>query len=355
MNFLTFSIEKVRTLEVEPTSYCNAKCPHCMRESRNGDYSFFKQVHLTESFFEFFFPKQVAANLRLVSFSGNLGEPAMNKDFLNILRWFRKQNPNVRLEVYSNGGVQSVDWWVELGNTIGNNGNVIFGIDGLEDTNHIYRIDVKWKAVMKNVKAYISTGADATWQFIPFKHNQHQLEQAEQLSKELGFKFFKLKVSHRHLIGQPQNINTAVEPADDPRFIHPGVPINVNLAETEKYLDSVNINCYALDQESLYVDAEGRVFPCCHTSSIPLLEDDYFPAPYDWIRSIKKDWNYEELSLFRNALPSILESNTFNTMIESWGKTMSQGRNPICAAICGKCEDKNSLKDDQLNCVVLTN
>ena len=37
------------------------------------------------------------------------------------------------------------------------------------------------------------------WQFIPFKHNQHQILEAGNLSKELGFDEFKLTQSDRWL------------------------------------------------------------------------------------------------------------------------------------------------------------
>lgn len=346
---MTFYNTNIRVLEIEPTSYCNAKCPHCVRESRNGDYSFFKQVHLTKDFFEIYLPVDFIKNLKILAVSGNIGEPAMNKDLLNILRYFRSINPDLYLEIYTNGSVQSVDWWIELGNIVGNKGNVIFAIDGLEDTNHIYRIDVKWKKLIENAVAYNSTNSNSTWQFIPFKHNQHQVEQAELMSKELGFKQFKLKITHRHLIGQPQNIHNQVEPADDPRFVLSNMPINLKyMDKTEKYLDSVNINCYAIEHSNLYIDATGRVFPCCHTASIPLLEDNLTPEPYSWISKAKQDLDYSEINLYNNQLHEIILSKTFTTMKNSWTLPMSNGRNPICAIICGKCATENSLKDNLL-------
>jgi len=346
---MSFYSVPIKVLDIEPSSYCNARCPHCMRESQNGDYSFFKQVHLSEGFFDAFFPKEVAAQLQIASFSGNIGEPAMNKDLLNILRWFRKQNPNVFLEVYTNGSVQQEQWWKELGKIIGTNGNVIFALDGLEDTNHIYRIAVKWHKLIENAKAYISTGATSTWQFIPFKHNQHQVELAEQMSRELGFTNFKIKISHRELLSQPQNSKNAIEPADDPRFSHQGKKLDfVKINKTENYLNSVSIKCYAIEERNMYISAEGLVFPCCHTASIFLLRDDLLPAGYNWIKDVKKDFNQQEISLYNNSLDDILNSKTFNRIRESWALRMNQGRNPICAAICGKCSDSNSLIEELL-------
>lgn len=341
MNFYN----NIKFIDIEPTSYCNARCPHCMRESRDGDYSFFKQVHLTKDFFDIYFSKEIAANAEIVSFSGNIGEPAMNKDLPEIIRWFRTQNPNIFVEVYTNGSVQKPEWWYSLGQIIGNNGNVIFALDGLEDTNHIYRIGVKWDQLIANVKEFIKSGSPCTWQFIPFKHNQHQVELAEAYSKELGFTNFKIKISHRALINHPQNKLTQVEAATDPRFVHQGVGLDFsNMSKTENYLNSVDIKCYAIEQGNVYIAADGLVFPCCHTASTFLLDDSILPQGYDWIKEAKKHLNVDEISLYKNDLEKIINSSTFKNIKSSWKLKMSEGRNPICAAVCGKCsKDDKSL------------
>lgn len=339
-----FYTSNIKILDIEPTSYCNAKCPQCMRESRNGDYTFFKQVHLSDTFFEIYFPKEIVANLEMATFSGNVGEPAMNKNLPAILKWFRQHNPNIYLEVFTNGSVQNTEWWYELGLIIGNKGNVIFAMDGLEDTNHLYRIDVKWDKLIENAKSYISSGSKATWQFIPFAHNEHQVELAEQLSKDMGFSEFKIKISHRELLSQPQNIKNKVYPPNNPKYQHNGSPLDfTRLDITENYLNSVEIKCYAVELGNLYISAEGKVFPCCHTASIPLLDDNLIPEPYSWISNVKKDFDFEEISLYNHQLSDIINSKTFTRMKESWSLNMSQGKNPLCAAVCGKCNGNKSL------------
>lgn len=347
---MNFYSSKIRIIDIEPTSYCNAKCPQCMRESRSGDYSFFRQLHLTKDFFDIYFSKDIAANANMVSFSGNIGEPAMNKHLPEIVRWFRQQNPDIFVEVYTNGSVQQPSWWYDLGTLIGNNGNVIFALDGLEDTNHIYRVDVKWDQLIRNAKEFIRSGSPATWQFIPFEHNQHQVEQAEALSKDMGFREFRIKISHRDIISQPQHRQNKVKAATDPRFKHQGKKLDLmNIAEAEKYLDSVDIKCYAIEQANVYISAEGLVFPCCHTASIFLLEDELVPAEYGWVKRAKQALNKDEISLYKNSLENILTSATFLGIKNSWNQKMSQGRNSLCAVICGKCDDSKSLIEGLLN------
>ena len=54
-------------------------------------------------------------------------------------------------------------------------GAVIFSLDGLEDTNHIYRVGVQFKKVMENTQAFINAGASAHWDMLVFKHNKHHV------------------------------------------------------------------------------------------------------------------------------------------------------------------------------------
>jgi sulfatase maturation enzyme AslB (radical SAM superfamily) len=347
---MSFYSNTLKVLDIESSSYCNAKCPHCVRESRNGDYDFFTQTNLTTDFFENHIPKDVVTSLHMVSFCGNMGEPAMNKHMPDILRWFRKINPNIFLEIYTNGSVQNPDWWFEIGTIIGDNGNVIFAIDGLEDTNHIYRINVKWDHLINNITEYIKSGAQSTWQLIPFKHNEHQIEEARDMAFAMGFTNFKIKISHRDLLNQPQNVNNAVLPPKNPLYKHSGNKLDFNRFDnTENYLNNVDIKCSAIETGNIYISSEGLVFPCCHTASIFLIDENIVPEPYNWIKNIKQDFDLTEISLYENDLSDIITSNTFNRIKDSWNLNMKQGRNPLCAAVCGKFNNSESLMDGLIN------
>ena len=59
-----------------------------------------------------------------------------------------------------------------------NSSFIEFHIDGLVDTNHLYRINIRFSKIMANARAFLDTGATGEWHFIPFKQNQHQLAEA---------------------------------------------------------------------------------------------------------------------------------------------------------------------------------
>ena len=58
----------------------------------------------------------------------------------------------------TNAGARDEAWWSELANTFGRSGAVIFSVDGLRDTNHLYRQNVVWDNVERSMRAFIGAG-----------------------------------------------------------------------------------------------------------------------------------------------------------------------------------------------------
>jgi hypothetical protein len=117
------------------------------------------------------------------------------------MKYLREVNPNIMLGIHTNGSLRSKSFWTELGTVLNRSGDYCrFGIDGLEDTNHIHRVNTIWDLIMKNSKAFIDAGGNADWEYLIFEHNEHQVEEAKELSEKLGFKKFIPKVSRRFKI-----------------------------------------------------------------------------------------------------------------------------------------------------------
>jgi hypothetical protein len=122
---------------------------------------------------------------------GNVDEPVINPDVIEIIKYFYYlDNKEKDIWVHVNGGSRSESFWSELGKLskeLNNRLVVVFGIDGDEETNHLYRKNVNWKTLQKNWRAYISSGGRAGWQFIVFKWNQHQIADIKKLSEAEKF------------------------------------------------------------------------------------------------------------------------------------------------------------------------
>jgi sulfatase maturation enzyme AslB (radical SAM superfamily) len=221
---------------------CQASCPLCARET---DPAFNKkqQHHLTIPHIQKHFSDRVIAGLDKMFMCGTYGDPAAAKHTLDIYRWFRQLNPDITLGMNTNGAIQNTFWWHELGRMFNQSQDyVVFSIDGLEDTNANYRRGVDWSKLMANADAYISAGGSAHWDMLVYRYNQHQVEECEQLARDMGFKWFRAKVSNRGLYDSRLQPPTGWELPVDPQG---------------------PIQCHVLTEKSAYIDAQGRLSPCC--------------------------------------------------------------------------------------------
>lgn len=183
---------------METSSVCNAACPMCPRET---DQRFDKKsdpTSLSLAQVKDLFNIEFIKNLELMFMCGNYGDPAAAPECIDIFKYFREVNPSVRLGIHSNGSLRNEKWWSELGTVLNQEGDYcIFSVDGLKDTNHIYRVNTDFDKIMQNAKSFISAGGRARWEYLVFEHNQHQIEEAKQLATDLGFERFHEKVSRR--------------------------------------------------------------------------------------------------------------------------------------------------------------
>jgi MoaA/NifB/PqqE/SkfB family radical SAM enzyme len=249
-------LDNVREIHIEPTSLCNAECPQCARNIHGSGLNPNIQLNsLTINYFTNFFNKDNIKNIKKIFFCGNVGDPCATPDLLDICRYLKTIKPDIVLGVNTNGSLKTEEWFKELGEIFqGTYDYVVFSIDGLEDTNHIYRKNTNWSKIMRNARAYIDTGASAHWDMLVFDHNKHQVESAQQLSRDMGFTWFRSKLTDRWDI----------------------YPITENLKPAEPYVtknyDKVEIVCEKDRDSSIYIDYRGEVWPCCHMAEAYLNE-----------------------------------------------------------------------------------
>jgi sulfatase maturation enzyme AslB (radical SAM superfamily) len=232
---------KIKVLHLEPTDVCQAACSLCARET-DKEFRKDRQHHLTIDQINKHFDDEAIAELDKMFMCGNYGDPAAGKNTLDIYRHFRSVNDKIVLGMNTNGGIQTTFWWHALGGIMKQAQDyVVFSIDGLESTNQVYRKNVDWRKVMSNAEAYIAAGGSAHWDMLVYKHNQHQVDECEQLAKDMGFKWFRAKVSKRGFTDRLE------------------APIGWNLPT----VTSTAVDCHALKEQSAYIDAQGRMSPCC--------------------------------------------------------------------------------------------
>jgi len=249
-------LDNIREIHIEPTSLCNAECPQCARNIHGAGLNPNIQLNsLTINYFTNFFNKDNIKNIDKIFFCGNVGDPCATPDLLDICRYLKTIKPNIVLGINTNGSLKTEEWFQELGKIFqGIYDYVVFSIDGLEDTNHIYRKNTNWSKIMRNARAYINTGASAHWDMLVFEHNKHQVESAQQLARDIGFTWFRSKSTDRWDI----------------------YPIKENLKPAELYVptdyNNVDIICEKNRDKSIFIDYRGDVWPCCHMAEAYLNE-----------------------------------------------------------------------------------
>lgn len=233
-------LDNVKILHIEPTNICQAACPQCPREL-NSEFDKNDHRSLTVNDIKNILPEHVIKKLDKIFLCGVYGDPAAG-NALEIYRYFRNLNPTIVLGMNTNGGLQATNWWRELGSILNQEQDyVVFSIDGLADTNHVYRKNVSWNKVLSNVKSFIAAGGNAHWDMLIYRHNEHQVLECEQLATQLGFKWFRAKVSRRPLVN--------------------GLEFPVNWKKPNSSTGA--IVCQALTEQSLYLDCHGKLHPCC--------------------------------------------------------------------------------------------
>lgn len=241
----TLILRDIKVLHVEPTDVCQATCALCARET-DADFRKDRQYHLSMSQLLKVFDQEKIRQLDKMFMCGNYGDPAAGKYTLDMYKQFRQINPNIVLGMNTNGGIQNTVWWYELANIMNHSQDyVVFSIDGLEDTNNIYRRNVIWSKVMANVCSFIAAGGSAHWDMLVYRHNQHQVDECEQLARDMGFTWFRAKVSKRPFTETLQ--------------------FPTGWKSIKK--DSTSISCHALNEQSAYIDAQGNLGPCCWLGS----------------------------------------------------------------------------------------
>ena len=237
----SISLEQVRVLHLEPTDVCQAACPLCARET-DPEFNKKSSHWLTVEDIKRILPREVIFRLDKMFMCGVYGDPAAGAYTLGLYEYFRDINQSIVLGMNTNGGLRGTWWWEQLAKRLNQPQDyVVFSIDGLADTNHVYRRNVDWHRVMSNAAAFIKAGGSAHWDMLVYNHNKHQVNECEQLARDMGFKWFRAKLSKRPLVN--------------------GLEYPVEWARRD--IKSTVIDCHAIREKSIYIDARGNIHPCC--------------------------------------------------------------------------------------------
>lgn len=351
------------TLDVELTTYCNAKCPQCSRTNEKNnlekkDWLPLIQVSI-EKFKKWFSPSDLN-NIQNMHFSGTYGDPGMCKDLYEIVEYIINES-SCTVSINTNGSMRDELFWWKIG-SIGNNRlKVIFDVDGINQEMHsFYRRNTNLQKVLENMQAVLDTPAakHVTVLTVLFKHNQNYLEEIQEMCKNLGVKNFDYVEGNNFQNGNQypfydENGKKEILEQITKKEREQGLERLDRRVRDHRHKniakDYNNISCLALKQKNLKVSCTGLVSPCCYLSTplekmityqklnLPSYHITTSGIEGDIINPTMKDFidNSNIFSLEYTSLKDIINNMWYtNTLKESWNskEKVSYG----CKKVCGK-------------------
>jgi MoaA/NifB/PqqE/SkfB family radical SAM enzyme len=280
-----------------------------------------------------------------IEFCGNFGDPVMNNDLLEMCRYTRNISPSVNIIIKTNGSIRNTGWWHTLASVLNGNSTVVFAIDGLKDTNHLYRIGTDFDKIIENANSFIVNGGFAIWDMILFRHNEHQVDMAKELSQTIGFKGFNAKGTSRFI----ETEKGTVFPVKDKHgnFEYNLLPDSKNII---KFIDKkllknykglvtqTSIECHVKKTKEIYIDSLKHVYPCVFTGKVlynttndnPILEPYLIDRLEQFKMFIEEFGGLVSLDAHRHGIKNIIDSDQWHLLwVNRWS-------NPDKLLVCAK-------------------
>ncbi len=244
-------------LFLDPCNYCNLRCPLCPTGVNNlGREQSMLSFENFKKYIDPHIPYLLELNLH------NWGESLMNEDVYKMISYARDNN--IATNMSSNFVLikdHEIDELLDSGLEY-----LIISLDGTsQEVYEQYRVRGNYERVVKNLKLLLKKRNDrglkhpfVEWQFIVMKHNEHQVDEAEQLSKEIGVDLMRFIP-----VGLPY------EAKDRKTLAQKWFPASVEGRKnaTEDYEQTFGQAdkpgpCFYL-YRSMVINPDGGVSPCC--------------------------------------------------------------------------------------------
>lgn len=308
-----FYTQPITSIQLDPTSRCNARCPMC---PRNYKASLDTHPALDESEMGIDELRRVLsdpwfANVNNVLINGNYGDLVMHSNPRGLIEMLLSLPSMNTVNIYTNGGAQPTEFWRWLGQQ---GVYVEFGIDGLATAHHLYRRNTRWDIVMRNAEAYIQAGGYAGWSMIVFKHNEHQIMRCKILANAMGFAQFKAKPTTRFresslpVLDRDYNVEYHLEPSSI-----------LNTASSASGTGDC-VQCQVQrDPAHCYIAHDMKLWPCCWMQIHTEVADRNQQNP----SFVDHFWNQRGLdplfnSLRKYSVDDVLATGLFDDIASSW-------------------------------------
>lgn len=297
------------SFHIEPTNKCVIECSACARTIFKKRFPKKKQVDEIDidQLCNFLGDKT-----ECVDIEGVYGDAIYHSKILELLG--RLKQKNIRIRLTTNASGKSKIFWTKLESILSDDDEVMFSIDGLEDTNHIYRKNSKWHTIVPALEIFGKSKLKTTWKFIVFKHNQNQIEEAREFSKKIGIDNFVLIKNTRHY---DSDYDKDLIPSDN--FVDNSILENMSILENDTH-STIRPQCQGTTAMTL-IDCHGDIYPCCYLGNFQV--------------ATKTIWNprHGKFNIKNNTIDDIFNSTEVKQFYESTKNLKSANR--YCKMFCG--------------------
>jgi MoaA/NifB/PqqE/SkfB family radical SAM enzyme len=209
------------------------------------------------------------------------GEPLMNKDLPEIIKAAHENR--IFTVVTTNGSLLTHEMSRKI--ILSKLDNLVLSIDGIsEESYQKYRIGGSFEVVLNNLRGLISLKKEMRsstpfieWQFLVFKHNEHEINDAKKLARELGIDNIVFLPAYTE--------NESFDSSDKKYHLPKSTPL------------SKRSDCKHL-WSTLAFHWNGNVVPCCYDYQGKIAYDNLLNEPFDRI------WNNQEFQESRRIIKS---------------------------------------------------
>jgi len=335
--------DQLQTIVVDFTSYCNSNCGNCSRNILGVDLNPNMPLqHMTMDTWKKLMSTETVAQISDIMFNGAYGDALMNPHLFEALEHL---DSKLVIRIDTNGGIHDPKYWAELANILKRfqkPTHVTFSIDGLEDTNHLYRRGVNYRKVIENAQAFIDNGGWARWRTLIFEHNKHQIDDMRKISEDMGFLKFDINggthtAAVNNIVKQAKeyykaNKKQAAYEVEYAFLTHENkIKDQIKrYGSLEKVYAESNIRCKWQEKRQIQVSHMGEVWPCCYMLS------DRYPKDsgnifYSDISKILSEHEPHFNDINHHTLKEILSHKWF---AEELSKSWSNDRYNVCPRNC---------------------
>ena len=160
---------------------CTLECPKCERQQEYKNIRPVPGRDMTISEWH-----KIVDYFDEIQCCGQISDPIFNPYFIDFIKIAKEKDKY--LMVHTAASQKPVKWYNEAFDNMGR-GEWTFGIDGLPEESHKYRINQDGVHLYEMMKLGANKGCNIVWQYIIFNYNQDHIEQARQMASDEGIKF----------------------------------------------------------------------------------------------------------------------------------------------------------------------